>query len=121
MTRVSTSVASRARRKRILKAAKGYRGTRGRLYRAAKEALMHAGQYAWAHRRKKKRDFRRLWISRISGAVWKHGLNYSRFIFGLKMAGVEIDRKQLANLAVTDEEAFNKLVEISKNQIARNQ
>ncbi len=117
MTRVKRSVASRARRRRILKEASGYRGTRRRLYRAAKEALMHAGAYAYADRRKRKRDFRRLWIARISSTLWKHGLNYSSFIHGLSLAGVSINRKEIARLAVEDENAFAKLAELSKSNL----
>lgn len=116
MTRVKRSVPSRARRKRILKAVNGYRGARGRRYRVAKDALMKSGLYAYIHRRTKKREFRRLWIARISSALWKHNLNYSKFIHGLKAAGVEINRKELARLAVEEENAFLKLIELSKAQ-----
>ncbi len=114
MTRVKRSVPSRARRKRIMLAVRGYRGARRRLYKSAKEALMHAGMYAYIHRRTKKRDFRRLWIARISAIVHKYGLNYSEFMHNLKTAGILLDRKQLAFLAVTDENAFAKLIELAK-------
>ena len=114
MTRIKRSTASRARRRRILQQASGYRGTRGRLYRAAKEALMHAGQYAYEHRRLRKRDFRRLWIARINAASRLNGVSYSRFMHGLKEAGVELDRKILADMAVYDEASFARLVEVAK-------
>jgi large subunit ribosomal protein L20 len=113
MTRIKRSVTSRARRKRIMKLASGYRGTRSRLYRAAKEALMHAGQYAYVHRRLKKRDFRRLWIARISAASREQGLPYSRFMNGLNKAGIALDRKQLADLAINDPSAFTQLAELA--------
>ncbi len=113
MTRIKRSVASRARRRRIMKLAKGYRGTRGRLYRAAKEAVMHAERYAYEHRRIKKRDFRRLWIARISAASRAQGLPYSRFISGLSKAGIVLDRKQLADLAINDPAAFSQLAELA--------
>lgn len=115
MTRATGSVASHARRKRILKLAKGYRGARGRLYRAAREAVWHAGQYAYIDRRKKKRDFRRLWIARINAASRALGLSYSRFQAGIKKAGVAINRKLLAELAVRDPQAFAKVVELAKD------
>ncbi len=117
MTRVKGSAASRARRRRILKQASGYRGTRGRLYRAAKEAVMHAGHYAYVHRRLKKRDFRRLWIARISASSRAAGLTYSRFMNGLSKAGVELDRKQLAQLAIIDEQAFSKLADLARENL----
>ncbi|OGK10504.1 MAG: 50S ribosomal protein L20 [Candidatus Riflebacteria bacterium RBG_13_59_9] len=114
MTRVKRSVASRARRRRVLKQASGYRGTRGRLFRAAKEAVMHAGQYAYIHRRTRKRDFRRLWIARISAACRGAGINYSCFMNGLSKAGIELNRKQLAELALFDGAAFTKLTEMAR-------
>jgi large subunit ribosomal protein L20 len=111
MTRVKSSVASRDRRRRILKAAQGYRGSRRRLYRAAKEAVMHARVYAYKHRRTRKRDFRRLWIARINAATRQLGMPYSRFISALKASGVELNRKVLSEIAATDSAAFGKIVE----------
>src|SRR5688500_1834421 len=111
MTRVKSSVASRDRRRRILKAAQGYRGSRRRLYRAAKEAVMHARVYAYKHRRTRKRDFRRLWIARINAATRQLGMPYSRFISALKSSGVELNRKVLAEIAATDSVAFGKIVD----------
>jgi len=99
----------RKRHNRILKAAKGYYGGKSRLYKTAKEAVIRAGQYAYRDRRNKKREFRRLWITRINAAARMHGLSYSRFIAGLTKAGVEIDRKTLADLAVRDMPAFAQL------------
>jgi len=111
MTRVKSAVASRDRRRRILKAAQGYRGSRRRLYRAAKEAVMHARVYAYQHRRTRKRDFRRLWIARINAATRQLGLPYSQFIALLKKGGVELNRKVLAEIAASDSAGFAKIVE----------
>ncbi|WP_457679222.1 50S ribosomal protein L20 [Thermovibrio sp.] len=104
----------RKRRKKLKKLTKGYFGGRSRLYRTMKIAVMKSLFYAYQHRRTKKRDFRRLWITRINAAVRPLGLNYSRFIYGLKKAGVELDRKILADLAVRDPEAFKAVVEKAK-------
>lgn len=112
MTRVKRSVASRSRRKKILKLAKGYRNARGRLYRAAKEAVYKALSYAYRHRRERKSDFRRLWIARISAGVKLNGLNYSRFINGLKRKDIALNRKMLAELAVHNPDTFKELVQI---------
>jgi large subunit ribosomal protein L20 len=114
MPRVKTSVASRRRRKKILKLAKGYRGGRSKLYRTAKEAVARALQYAYRDRKVKKRDFRRLWIIRINAAARINGLSYSQFMEGLKKAEVNINRKILADLAVKDASAFAQLAEIAK-------
>ena len=114
MTRVKRSVASRTRRRRILKLASGYRGARKRLFRAAKEAVMHAGQYAYEHRRTRKRDQRRLWIARINAGARLYGLTYSKLIAGLGRANVSLDRKVLADLAVNDTATFAKLVEVAQ-------
>jgi large subunit ribosomal protein L20 len=114
MARSRPSVASRKRRKKILKAAKGYWGGRRKLYRPAAETVLRARVYAYRDRRQKKRDFRSLWITRISAAVRAAGITYSRFIQGLTRGRVAVDRKQLADLAVRDAEAFNKFVEIAK-------
>lgn len=113
MPRAKNAVSRHRRHRRILKAAKGYRGTRRRLYRAAKEAVLHARQYAYVHRRLRKRDFRRLWIARINAASRMSGLPYSRFMAGLKRQGVELNRKVLAELALRDPAAFAQLVELA--------
>jgi large subunit ribosomal protein L20 len=114
MTRATGTVASRNRRRRILKLAQGYRGTRRRLYRAAKEAVWHAGKYAYIHRRQRKRDFRRLWIARINAASRALGVTYSQFQAGLKKASIDINRKLLAEIAVLDPQAFAKIVQLAK-------
>ena len=106
MPRARNPVQSRARRKKILKQAKGYYGARSRSYRVAKQAVIKAGQYAYRDRRQRKRQFRALWIVRINAAAREHGLSYSRFINGLDKAGITIDRKILAELAVKDKAAF---------------
>lgn len=116
MSRAKTNVASRRRKKQVLKRASGFRGGRGKLIRTAKEAVDKAGNHAYRDRRAKKRTFRRLWISRINAAARIHDLSYSRFIDGLKKAGVEINRKMLADLAVRDPEAFAKLAQIASQQ-----
>jgi len=114
MTRAKNAVASRNRRRRILKLAQGYRGTRRRLFRAAKEAVWHAQKYAYIHRRQRKGDFRRLWIARINAASRGLGLPYSKLMAGLKRASVRLNRKMLAELAVRDPQAFAKLVELAQ-------
>jgi large subunit ribosomal protein L20 len=111
MARVKRGVTARARHKKVLDKAKGYYNGRRKIYRAAKQAVIKAGQYAYRDRRVKKREFRALWIARINAAVRPHGLSYSRFINGLKLAGIEVDRKVLADLAVHDAEAFAALAE----------
>jgi large subunit ribosomal protein L20 len=116
MARSTGTVASRRRRKRILKDAKGYWGRRSKLYRTAAEAVTRAQQYAYRDRRVRKREFRRLWILRINAAARNLDMTYSRFMNGLRKAGVELDRKQLAEMAVSDEAGFAKLVEIAKTQ-----
>ncbi len=118
MARVKRGVIVRKRHNRILKAAKGYRGAKHRLFRQAKEAVMHAGQYAYRDRRARKRSFRRLWIARINAAARAHGLSYSRFMDGLAKAGVTLDRKVLSDIAVNDAEGFEKLVSEAKAAIA---
>jgi large subunit ribosomal protein L20 len=114
MPRAKTVVPGRARRKKILKAAKGNFGGRRKLYRTAKETLLRSMQFAYNHRRLKKRDFRRLWIARINAAARIHGLSYSTFIAGLKRADVTVNRKVLAELAINDTNAFEQLVEIAR-------
>lgn len=111
MPRAKNNVASRRRRKKILKQAKGYRGGRSKQIRTAKDAVDRAGQYAYRDRRQKKRSFRALWIVRINAAAREHGTTYSQLISGLNKAGVEVNRKVLADLAVTSPDAFKALVE----------
>ena len=108
--RVKRGATKHKRKKRILKAAKGYWGGRSKRFRTARESVRRAWIYAYAHRKRRKRDFRRLWITRISAAVRQHGASYSRFMEGMKNAGIEVDRKMLADLAVRDEAAFAELV-----------
>jgi large subunit ribosomal protein L20 len=114
MPRVKRSVAARKRRKRVLKQAKGYNGGRSKLHGTAQEAVEKAALYAYRDRRQKKREFRSLWIARINAAAREHELSYSRFINGLSKAGVEIDRKILAQLAIDDAQAFGELVTLAK-------
>jgi large subunit ribosomal protein L20 len=111
MPRVTNSPASRKRRKKVLKYAKGYFGNKSKLFRYAKEAVQHAWQYSYAARKKKKADWRALWIVRVNAACRGAGISYSRFIEGLKVAGIGLDRRMLADLAVKDEVAFRGLVE----------
>ena len=114
MTRVKNSVTTKARHKKVLKAAKGYFGSKHRLYKTAKEQLMHSGQYAFRDRRQKKRDFRSLWITRINAACRENEISYSRFIEGLNKAGVEVNRKMLSEIAISNPEAFAELVKQAK-------
>jgi len=114
MSRVRGAPSSRRRRKKILKAAKGYRGSRSKLIRTATESVHRAGQYSYRDRKRRKGDMRRLWIIRINAGARMHGLSYSRFMHGLREANVEVDRKMLADMAVNDEDGFAKLVEIAK-------
>ena len=118
MPRVKRSVAARKRRRRILKEAKGYFGARSKLFRVAREAVERANRYAYRDRKQRKREFRGLWIARINAAAREHGLSYSRFISGLKEAGVEVDRKILAEIAMNDPGAFAQLAELVKSQAA---
>ena len=118
MPRVKRGVTARARHKKVLKLAKGFRGRRGNVYRIAKQAVMKAGQYAYRDRRAKKRVFRRLWITRINAAARGLGLTYSQFANGLKKAAIEIDRKMLADLAVHDDAAFAAIVAQVKAKLA---
>ncbi|SPF48040.1 50S ribosomal subunit protein L20 [Syntrophobacter sp. SbD1] len=117
MPRVKKAVKSRARRKKVLKAAKGYRGGRGTLLRSAMETVDRALKFAYRDRKLKKRDFRSLWIMRINAGVRVHDLSYSKFIFGLKKANITLDRKALANLAGTNPEAFAELARIAKEAV----
>ena len=118
MARVKRGVTAGRRHKKVLSKAKGYYNARRKVYRTAKQAVIKAGQYAYRDRRAKKREFRALWIARINAAIRPHGLSYSRFINGLKLAGIEVDRKVLADLAVHDAEAFAALAEQVKGQLA---
>ena len=118
MARVKRAMMTRKRRNRTLKLAKGYWGAKSKHFKMAKQAVIRSGVYAYTGRRLKKRDFRQLWITRISAACKSNGINYSTFIHGLKLANVQIDRKILAELAVNDKAAFTQLVELAKAQIA---
>lgn len=118
MPRVKRGVTAHARHKKVLDQAKGYRGARSKVFRVAKQAVTKAGQYAYRDRRQRKRQFRALWIARINAGAREHGLSYSRMIDGLKKAGIEIDRKVLADLAVNEKEGFKALAEQAKAQLA---
>ena len=118
MPRVKRGVTARARHKKILALAKGYRGRRKNVYRVAKQAVMKAGQYAYRDRRTRKRVFRSLWIARINAAARSRGVTYRRFMAGLKKAAIDIDRKVLADLAVNDPAAFGSIVDKVKAQLA---
>ena len=117
MARVKRAVNAQKKRRTVLERASGYRGQRSRLYRKAKEQGLHSLQYAYNDRRKRKGDFRQLWITRINAAARAHGMTYNRFIQGLKVAGVEVDRKVLAELAVHDEAAFAALVLVAREAV----
>jgi large subunit ribosomal protein L20 len=118
MPRVKSNVVRLARKKQVMKAARGYFGARSKLWRPAKEAVERGWRYAYRDRRNKKRDFRRLWIVRINAAAHMNGMNYSNFMNGLKQAGIEVDRKILADLAVHDEAAFAALAEQARAALA---
>ena len=118
MPRVKRGVIARARHKKVLNAAKGYRGRRKNVYRVAKQAVMKAGQYAYRDRRQRKRQFRALWITRINAQSRANGITYSKFINGLKRAGITLDRRVLADLAVHDKLAFSAVVERAKAALA---
>lgn len=115
MPRVRGGYTTHRRHKKILKLARGYRGAKSKLFRPAHEQVMHSLAYAFAHRRKRKGDFRKLWIARINAATRMNGMSYSRFISGLKKAGVNLNRKILADMAVNDMAAFSELVSVAKN------
>ena len=117
MARVKGAMMTRKRRKKILKMAKGYWGAKSKHYKMANQAVMKSLTYAYTGRRLKKRDFRRLWITRISAAAKMNGMNYSRFMNGLKKAGIEINRKMLADMAQSDANAFKSLVDIAKANV----
>ena len=114
MARVKNGAVTKARHKKVLKQAKGYFGSKHRLYKSAKEQLMHSGQYAFRDRKGKKREFRKLWITRINAACRENGISYSRFIEGLNKAGVEVNRKMLSEIAINDPKAFTELVNVAK-------
>ena len=114
MARIKGAIMTRKRRKKVLKAAKGYWGAKSKHFKMAKQAVMKSGNYAFAGRKMKKRDFRKLWITRISAQAKANGMNYSTFMHGLKLAGIDLNRKMLAELAVSDKEAFAVLAEKSK-------
>ena len=120
MPRVKRGVTARASHKKILKQAKGYRGARSRVFRVAKQAVTKAGQYAYRDRKAKKRTFRRLWIARINAAARANDITYSRLMQGLKIAGIEIDRKMLADLAFSDDAAFVAIVDRAKASLPAN-
>lgn len=114
MARVKGAMMTRKRRNKTLKMAKGYYGGKSKLFRTAKEAVMKSGQYAYIGRKQKKRDFRRMWISRISAACKQNGMNYSTFMNGLKKAGIDLNRKMLSEIAISDPAAFTALTEQAK-------
>jgi large subunit ribosomal protein L20 len=117
MARVKRALNAKKKRRVVLERASGYRGQRSRLYRKAKEQMLHSMTYAYAHRKDKKGAFRRLWIQRINAAARANGITYNRFIQGLRLAGIEVDRKILADLAVTDGQTFATLVEAAKKAL----
>ncbi len=117
MARVKGAMMTRKRRNKVLKAAKGYWGAKSKHFKMAKQAVMKSGNYAFVGRKQKKRDFRRLWIARISAEAKANGINYSRFMNGLKKAGIDLNRKMLAELAVSDKAAFASLVETAKSAL----
>ncbi len=114
MARVKGGISTHKRHKRVLKLAKGYRGAKSKQFKTAKQAVMKSGVYAYVGRKQKKRDFRKLWIARINAAARINGMSYSRLMHGLKLAGLDINRKMLAEIAVSDSVAFTKLVEVAK-------
>ncbi|MBL4951169.1 50S ribosomal protein L20 [Neobacillus sp. YIM B02564] len=117
MPRVKGGTVTRRRRKKVLKLAKGYFGSKHTLYKVANQQVMKSLSYAYRDRRQKKRDFRKLWITRINAAARMNGLSYSRLMHGLKLAGIEVNRKMLADLAISDASAFNQLAEAAKAQL----
>ena len=119
MARIKGAVTTRKRRKKVLKLAKGYFGAKSKLFKTAKEAVMKSGNYAYVGRRQKKRDFRRLWITRISAAAKLNGMNYSTFMNGLNKAGVQVNRKMLADIAVNDAAGFANLVKTAAKALEK--
>ncbi len=114
MARIKGAIMTRKRRNKVLRLAKGYYGSKSKLFKTAKQAVMKSGNYAYIGRKQKKRDFRRLWITRISAACKMNGINYSTFVNGLKKAGIELNRKMLSEIAIADPEGFKALVEKAK-------
>lgn len=119
MPRVKGGTVTRKRRKKVLKLAKGYFGSKHTLYKVANQQVMKSGNYAYRDRRQKKRDFRKLWIARINAAARLNGLSYSRLMHGLKLSGIEVNRKMLADLAISDEKAFAELANTAKAQLQK--
>ncbi|MFC2948614.1 50S ribosomal protein L20 [Virgibacillus sediminis] len=117
MPRVKGGTVTRRRRKRVLKLAKGYYGSKRTLFKTAKQQVMKSGQYAYRDRRQKKRDFRKLWITRINAAARNHDISYSKLMHGLKLAGIDINRKMLSDLAINDEQAFSQLADKAKTAL----
>ena len=117
MARVKGALSTRKRRNRVLKAAKGYWGSKSKHFKMAKQAVLKSGNYAYIGRKQKKRDFRSLWITRISAQCKAEGINYSRFMYGLKKSGIELNRKMLSELAINDKKAFAQLVETAKKAL----
>lgn len=117
MARVKNGLTSRKRRKRVLKQAKGYFGAKRTLYRTAKQQVIKSGQYAYRDRRQTKREFRKLWIARINAGARQNGISYSRLMNGLKIAGIDINRKMLSEIAISDEKAFTEIVNQAKNAL----
>lgn len=115
--RIKRAVNAQKKKRKIMREAKGYRGAKSKLYRVAREAVMKSMNYSYVGRKLRKRDFRKLWIARINAAARLNGLSYSRFIYGLKTAGIDLNRKVLADIAVTDAEAFSSLCEKAKNAV----
>ena len=118
MARIKGATMSRKRRNKVMKMAKGYYGSKSSLFKTAKQAVMKSGQYAYVGRKQKKRDFRRLWITRISAACKLNGMNYSTFMNGLNKAGITLNRKMLSEMAISDPEGFAKLVAVAKEKLA---
>jgi large subunit ribosomal protein L20 len=121
MARVKRAINAQKKRRVVLEGAKGYRGQRSRLYRKAKEQMLHSMQYAYRDRKDRKGDFRQLWITRINAGARANGITYNRLVQGLRLAGLEVDRKILAELAVNDEKAFVAIVEVAKKAVAQAQ
>ena len=118
MARIKGGLNAKKKHNRVLKLAKGYRGARSKQYRVAKQSVMRALTSSYAGRKQKKRQFRRLWIARINAAARINGLSYSKFMYGLKLAGVEVNRKMLSDMAINDADGFAKLAELAKSKIA---
>ncbi|MCM3739895.1 50S ribosomal protein L20 [Oceanobacillus luteolus] len=119
MARVKGGTVTRKRRKRVLKLAKGYYGSKGNLFKVAKQQVMKSGQYAYRDRRQKKRDFRKLWIARINAAARMNDISYSKLMHGLKLAGIDINRKMLSELAISDAQAFTQLTDKAKEALSK--